>query len=193
MVAIDPAATALAIRDIGRGSCGPGLAASGIAGALRSAAMATLPLALLLAPALASAASNKVRITNLGDVAFGAIGNLGTDAVRSQSVCLYADTNTNSYNITATGTGPAGAFELSSGVASMPYEVQWSSASGQSTGSQLAPNVPLAGQLSSGTQQTCSNGPATTASLILVLRSAALSSAAAGTYSGTLTLVVGAE
>jgi hypothetical protein len=141
----------------------------------------------------AAAASNKVRITNLGDVAFGTIANLGVDAVRSQSVCLYADTNTNGYTITATGTGPAGTFELTSGLAQMPYEVEWSSSPAQSSGVQLAPNVPLTGQVSGATHQTCNNGPATSASLILMLRSSALSSAQAGSYNGTLTLIVGPE
>ena len=147
----------------------------------------------LLSAAPVSAASNKVRITQLSDVAFGTLANLSIDAVRSQSVCVYADTATNGYDVTATGTGPGGAFQLSSGAQSMSYEVQWSSSAGQSSGTQLAPSSPLTGQTSSATQQTCNTGAATTASLIVVLRSAALSSATAGTYNGTLTLVVGAE
>ena len=73
----------------------------------------------LLIPAATMAASNKVRITNLTDVAFGSLANLSVDAVRSQSVCLYADTNTNGYSITATGTGPSGAFQLTSGAAAL--------------------------------------------------------------------------
>ena len=148
---------------------------------------------LVLSPSQASAASNKVRITNLTDVAFGTLANLSVDAVRSQSVCLYADTNTNGYTITASGTGPSGAFQLTSGLVALAYEVQWNSAAGQSSGAQLVPNVPLASQTSGATHQTCGNGPATSASLVLVLRSSALSSARAGTYSGTLTLIVGPE
>jgi hypothetical protein len=148
---------------------------------------------LLLASGPAHSASNKVRISNLSDVAFGTVANLGVDALRSQNVCLYADTATNGYNVTAAGTGPGGAFQLSSGPAAMSYEVQWSSSSGQSSGAQLTPNVPLTGQVSAATHQTCSNGPATSASLIVLLRSTALSSATAGTYNGTLTLVVGPE
>jgi hypothetical protein len=58
---------------------------------------------------------------------------------------------------------------------------------------QLSPNVPLTGQTSAASHQVCSNGPATSASLIVLLRSAGLSSVTAGTYSGTLTLLVGAE
>lgn len=148
---------------------------------------------LLLHCSPAIAASNKVRITNLTDVAFGTVASLNTDAVSSQSLCLYADTNSNGYNITATGTGPGGTFALSSGLSSLSYDVLWSSSPGQSSGTQLTPQVPLTGQVSTARQQTCNNGPATSASLVVVLRSAALSSATAGTYSGTLTLLVGAE
>ena len=147
----------------------------------------------LLIPAEAMAASNKVRITNLSDVAFGSLANLSVDAVRSQSVCLYADTNTNGYTITAMGTGPSGAFQLTSGLAVMDYEVQWSSSAGQSSGAQMAPNIPLTGQVSPATHQACNNGPPTSASFIVLLRSNALSGAEAGAYNGTLTLVVGPE
>jgi hypothetical protein len=154
-------------------------------------ALSGVLLLVIASPALA--ASNKVRITDLSDVNFGVIGNLGVDAIRSQSVCLFADTNSNGYNVTASGTGPGGAFVLSSGPRTMSYEVQWSNSSGQGSGTQLASNVPLTGQVSGATHQTCSNGPATTASLIILLRSNVLSSATAGAYNGTLTLVVGVE
>lgn len=138
-------------------------------------------------------ASNKVRISNLTDVAFGTLGNLSTDAVQSQSLCLYADTAANGYNVTAAGSGPGNSFELAAGSQSLGYEVQWSGSSNQTSGTKLEPNVPLGGQTSTGAQQTCNNGPASTASLIVILRSAALSSASAGGYSGSLTLLVGPE
>jgi hypothetical protein len=165
--------------------------------ALQRVGAAVLPaltgLQLLVTASPALAASNKVRISDLSDVNFGVIANLGVDAIRSQSVCLYADTNSNGYNVTASGTGPGAAFVLSSGPNTISYEVQWSNSSGQSSGTQLASNVPLTGQVSGATHQTCGNGPATSASLIILLRSNVLSSATAGAYNGTLTLVVGAE
>jgi hypothetical protein len=162
-------------------ACGLGLRAIGIA------------LLSLLAPQPLSAQSNNVRITQLSDVAFGALANLGVDAVRTQSICVFAHTANEGYRVTATGSAPNGAFALSSGASLLDYEVQWSPSPGQSTGSQLSPNTTLTGLTSTATQQTCNNGPATSASLILVLRSAALSSARAGSYSGTLTLIIGPE
>ena len=156
----------------------------------RALALLGAALSLYGSPALAA---DKVRITGLADVAFGTIGNLGIDAVRSQSVCLYSNSSTNGYNVTATGGGPGGSFQLSSGGLSLPYEVQWSSSAGQSSGTKLDPNVPLTGQVSAATHQTCGSGPASSASLIVVLRSSALSSATAGTYNGTLSLLVAPE
>jgi spore coat protein U-like protein len=138
-------------------------------------------------------ASNKVRVSSLSDVAFGSVANLTSDAIQSQSLCLFSDTVTASYNVTAVGSGLSGAFELASGTQTLPYDVQWSGAPNRTSGSQLTPNVPLVGQTSNASHQVCSNGPATTASLVILLRATALSKAVAGTYSGTLTLIVGPE
>lgn len=149
--------------------------------------------AALSASSTPAAAADKVRLTNLSDLAFGTVTNLTIDAVRAESVCIYSTSKTNGYHVIASGTGPGGAFELSSGTDTLAFDVAWSSSSGQSSGSLLTPNVPLTGQVSSATQQTCNAGPATTASLVVILRAAALSSALAGTYNGTLTLVVGPE
>jgi hypothetical protein len=143
------------------------------------------------APALA--ASNNVRITKLSDIAFGTVANLSADAVQSESVCVYANSAANGYNVRAVGSGAGGAFALTSGSANLPFDVQWSPAAGQSSGAQLTPNAALGGQVSSATQQTCNAGPAASASLIVILRSATLSSAPAGAYNGSLTLVIGAE
>ncbi len=150
-------------------------------------------LASLAVGSAASAANDKARITGLTDVAFGTIANISVDAIQSQSICIYSNSVTNGYNVTASGTGPGGNFQLLSGAQSMPFEVQWSAASGQSSGTQLSPNVPLTGQTSSANQQSCNAGPPSSASLIVILRSSALSSVTAGTYNGTLTLVVGPE
>lgn len=150
-------------------------------------------LALFAGAAPASAANDKARITALSDVTFGTIANLSVDAINSQSVCVYSTSAASGYNVTASGNGPSGAFQLLSGAQALPFEVQWSGTSGQTSGIQLSPNVPLTGQVSIASQQTCNSGPASSASLVVILRSSALTSATAGTYSGTLTLLVGPE
>lgn len=146
-----------------------------------------------LASAPAGAQSNNVRITSLSDVAFGSLANLGVDASAAQNICVYANTSGQRYRVTAAGSAPGSQFALTSGANLLPYEVQWNASSGQSSGFALSPNFPRTGLVTAATQQTCNSGPATSASLILVLRATALSSATAGSYSGTLTLIIGAD
>ena len=134
-----------------------------------------------------------VRITGLSDVPFGTISNFASDSIRSQSVCIYAKGSGDGYRVTAIGSGSGGAFGLSSGGNTLPYEVQWSDTTGQTSGSLLLANQPLAGFHTGegpGAKEDCSKGPPTTASLIIILRSAALGAAISGTYAGTLTLLV---
>lgn len=149
--------------------------------------------ALLAFGASPASAQNRVRITKLSDVAFGSLSNLGADAVQAQSICVFSQTATRGYHVRAMGSGPGNALALVSGSNLLAYEVQWNQLSGQSSGTQLTSGVTLTGQISAATQQTCNSGPSTSASLILILRSTALSSAAAGSYAGTLTLILGPE
>ncbi len=139
------------------------------------------------------ATAQKVRITNLSDVDFGLISNLQADALRAQNVCLYSNSAGGLYSVTASGSGAGSSFTLSNGTSALPYEVQWSSQSGQSGGASLTPNVAATGQSSAATHQFCNSGPAASASLIVVLRSSALSQAREGLYSGSLTLLIAAE
>lgn len=138
-------------------------------------------------------AADRVRITGLSDIGFGTLSNFAADAVRSDDICVFSNTSPERYRVTATGSGTGGAFLLSSGANTLAYDVQWNDNDGQVTGTQLLPNQPLASQSSNATQQRCNNGPAATASLIVILRSSALSAASSGTYSGTLTLLVAPE
>lgn len=196
MVAIKLDATAPVKADSAsrRPSSGRQLAHAAFAWAAK-AGVFSVPCALasLALASPADAANDKTRITGLTDVAFGAIANISVDAIQTQNICVYSNSATSGYNVTASGTGPGGNFQLLSGSLSLPFEVQWSATSGQSSGTQLNPNVPLTGQISSANQQSCNSGPASSASLVVILRSSALSSATAGTYNGTLTLLVGPE
>ncbi|WP_147416755.1 hypothetical protein [Sphingomonas edaphi] len=139
------------------------------------------------------ASAQRVRITNLTDVNFGTINNLAADAINSQSVCVWANGSGSDYSITATGSGPGGSFSLMNGSWQLPYQVRWNSQPGQTNGTLLSAGTPITNQVTNAQNQTCGNGPPTTASLIVVLPSASLSSATAGSYSGTLTLIVAPE
>lgn len=139
------------------------------------------------------ASAQKVRITNLSDVDFGLIANLQAETRRSQSICLYSTSVGNAYSVAASGSGPSGSFALANGSSSLAYDVEWSQQSGQTSGTLLSANGILTGQTSAATHQFCNTGPATSASLTIVLRAPELSQAREGSYSGSLTLLIAAE
>lgn len=79
---------------------------------------------------------------------------------------------------------------MNSGASTLAYEVEWAQAPGQTSGTSLSPNIVLAGLTSSASNQSCSPS-GTSASLIIVIRALAASAATAGSYGGTLTVIVG--
>jgi hypothetical protein len=149
--------------------------------------------ALWLALVPQTATAQKVRITNLTDVSFGLIANTQAEARRSQNICLYSNSAGGAYSVSASGSGAGSAFVLSNGPDLLPYAVDWSDSSGQTSGVELAPSVALTGQQSSVSHQFCNSGPATSASMTIVLKAADLSQARQGNYAGTLTLLIAAE
>lgn len=136
----------------------------------------------------------RVRISGLSDVTFSN-ADPSADASNAQNVCVWSNTSTRGYTITATGSGAANAFTLASGaLPDVPYTVEWAASSGQTSGTSLAAGTTLAGQTSTATNQDCSAGPSASASLVVSIGSSTLQSMTAGvTYNGTLTLVVAPE
>lgn len=133
---------------------------------------------------------SRARISGLNDVSF-LNQDPTSDASSSQDVCVWSNTTTKAYTITASGDGAAGAFTLTDGSGTVPYSVEWSSSAGQSSGSALSTGVASVSLLSTATNQSCASGPSSSASLIVKLASADLSTMATGsTYAGTLTLLV---
>lgn len=133
---------------------------------------------------------NRARITGLTDVAF-----LNQDpaaaASSAQNVCVWSNTATRRYTVTATGDGSGGAFTLANAALTVPYSVQWSGSSGATSGTALTAGAASAAFTSTATHQACSSGPAASASLIVGITSTDLSTMqAATTYTGVLTLLV---
>lgn len=136
------------------------------------------------------AGAQAVQISKLSDVSFGTLSNLQTDSVQSQSVCAFSGLLGGRYSISASGSGGGGAYTLTDGSHTLPYEVQWSTTAGQTSGTQLTAGSTLSGQtmlLSCPVLQTVNS------SLIVILRGTALSSARAGNYGGTLTIILSAN
>jgi hypothetical protein len=148
-----------------------------------------LLIAFLLAMS-STAHAQSVQITQLSDVAFGTITSVAADQVRSQSVCAFSGLLGGTYTITATGSGTAGAFTLANGSAALPYEVQWSTTAGQTSGTNLTSGKPLTGQTM---LLSCPVLATVNSSLIVILRGTSLSVATAGNYTGTLTVILSAN
>lgn len=133
---------------------------------------------------------NRARISGLSDVAFTS-QDPNTAASSAQNVCVWSNTATKGYTVTATGSGAANAFTLANAALTVPYSVQWNASSGQTSGTALVTGTASAGLVSTATQQTCASGPATTSSLVVGIGTADLGGMqSATTYTGTLTLVV---
>lgn len=136
----------------------------------------------------------RVRISGLDDVNFLNV-DPAAGVSNAQDVCVWSNTSTRGYNITALGNGTGNAFTLASGaLPTVPYSVRWNASAGQASGTLLGVNTQLIGQVSTATNSGCTSGPAGSASLIVSIDAAALDSMTANeTYTGTLTLVVAPE
>lgn len=139
---------------------------------------------------ISASVPNRARITGLSDVSF-ANQNPSTAASNAQNVCVWSNTATKGYTITATGSGTASAFTLTNGTGTVPYSVQWAASKDQTSGSALTAGTASSSLISTATQQTCSSGPTASASLIVGIATTDLGGMTAGSnYTGTLTLLV---
>ena len=157
-----------------------------------SSALGLIGFALLIGLPDQAHAADKVRIAGLQTVDFGQLYGLGDRSI-SQNVCAYSSSVTNGYSVTATGTGAGGTFELNSTISSLPYEVLWADASGQTSGTSLIAGTPIGGFHSTATQHFCNTGPSSSASMTIVVRSGSIESARAGSFSGVLQIMIAPE
>lgn len=143
--------------------------------------------------AISASVPGRVQLSGLSDVSF-TNQDPSTAASNAQNVCVWSNTSTRGYNVTATGSGTGNAFTLANGAQTVAYNVQWAGSTGQSTGTALASGTALTGLTSTATNAGCTAGPATTASLIVSIPAANLQSMQSSlSYTGTLTLVVAPE
>ena len=142
---------------------------------------------------ISASVPSRVRISGLSDVAF-TNADPSVDASNAQNVCVWSNTATRGYRVTATGSGTANAFTLANGALTVPYSVEWSASSGQTSGTALSTGTALTSLTSTATNSGCASGPASSASLIVKVLSSNLQTMSASTsYTGTLTLLVAPE
>ena len=143
--------------------------------------------------AITLSVARRVQISGLSDVALVAVSPQAA-AISAQNVCVWSNTATKGYSVTASGSGAGNSFELSSGSGTAAYAVAWSDAAGQATGTPLNSGSVLSGLTSSATSPDCSSSGAASARLVVTVDPATLQATTPDTaYAGALNLVVSPE
>jgi len=164
-----------------------------VAGPAQAATQGTMGSTSTGSVSISASVPGRVQLSGLSDVSF-TNQDPSTAASNAQNVCVWSNTSTRGYNVTATGSGTGNAFTLANGAQTVGYNVEWAGSTGQSSGTALTSGTPLTGLTSTATTAGCSAGPVTTASLIVKIPTTNLQSMqAALSYTGTLTLVVAPE
>ena len=136
----------------------------------------------------------RVQLTGLTDLSFGTLDPT-TAAANSENVCVWSNTSTKGYNLTATGDGggTGNTFKLASGANKLDYTVEWAGTSGATSGQALTTNVAKTGFTSNATNPACSSS--TSATLLVKFSTAQMQAAvsSATAYTGALTLLVAPE
>lgn len=139
---------------------------------------------------ISASVPTRTRITGLSNVAF-TNQDPATAASDAQDVCVWSNTSTAAYTITATGSGAGSAFTLTNGSGTVPYSVEWAGSSGATSGAALTAGTASGSLTSTATHQTCASGPSASASLVVKMSTADLGTMTGGSsYTGTLTLLV---
>lgn len=133
-----------------------------------------------------------VQISNANPINLGAY-NIGSgDVVGSDNLCIFRSGGTN-YQITASGTGAAGAFELQNVSAqTIPYSVTWTDSSGTRA---VTPNTTLTGLIGAiSSDNTCGGGAFDNASLnIRVFEADITAAGSSGNFADTITILLAPE
>lgn len=130
----------------------------------------------------------RVQISGLEDFAFGQYpgnGNVEDD----DDICVYSNSPTAGYRVTATGSGTSNAFTLTDGDSNtIPYTPFWNDEIGTTDAIQLFPNAITQTQTGANNQSyTCVTG-GDSANVRVFINSADISGKPNGNYTGTLTL-----
>ena len=132
--------------------------------------------------------NDEVRISGMTDIN---LNFSGTDVTGNTSVCIYRNTAA-TYEITATGSGTAGAFELSNGTDTVDYTVAYDDFTSATPVVPLTTGNTVTRDGADQTDDTCtgllSTGP--TGDISVTVNASDAAALPAATYSGTLFLMV---
>ncbi len=128
-------------------------------------------------------------INNLSDMTFTSLNPVAALSSK-ENVCVFSNSLLGgTYSITATGSGAANAFTVSNGTFTVAYTVNWANTANASSGTLLTAGVPLGGLTTGLLSSLCTLG-ITNSTLFVSFSSTNLQNARAGSYTGTLTLLI---
>lgn len=128
-----------------------------------------------------------VRISNLTDINLGVFA--GVDAVGTSNACVYRN-GVDTYNLTASGDGAAGAFTLTDGSNTVVYSVTYDDGTGAAT---ATTGVTLTGLTGADPASEICGTTGNNGVIEVTVAAAAAAALPSATYSGTLTLLVAPE
>jgi hypothetical protein len=128
-----------------------------------------------------------LQLSGLQDIALGMWDGLN-DMAGADSMCIYIN-SAGLYSVTATGSGPGGAFAVSNAGQNLAMTVTWNDGTGAVA---LAPGVTLANRANSNSASpSCSSHAADNGTLGVLVTAATLNaSPITGNFAGTITLTV---
>lgn len=138
--------------------------------------------------AITATVPNRALITNLADVTF-TNADPSVAATNSQGPCVWSNTSTRNYTVTATGSGTSNAFTIASGSSVIPYSVGWANSAGASSLNSLVAGSASSAVASNATNISC-GGSGNSTLKVTIAASDLQDMIATQTYTGTLTLVV---
>lgn len=131
---------------------------------------------------------NRALITSLSDVNF-TNADPSVAATSSQGPCVWSNTSTRNYTITASGSGSAGAFTIASGTSVIPYSVGWANSANATSLTSLTAGSASSALASNATNISC-GGTGNSTLKVTIGASDLQNMVATNSYTGTLTLVV---
>lgn len=136
--------------------------------------------------AVSASVPARARISNLSDVTIAATAGAVSSA---QGPCVWSNTATRAYRITASGSGNAGAFSLTNGTTPIPYNVDWAAAPGAVSFTPLSATTQSAPFIATSATSNCAGGPDSTLRITIGAQNVA-KMVSGQVYQGTMTLVV---
>jgi hypothetical protein len=139
---------------------------------------------------ISSSAFSNVKISNLDDINFGLYSGFG-NLRHNENICINTIPMSN-YRVTIWGSGASGAFVVSNGLKTIPFEVKYRNRTGNgNSGTNMSPGIPLTNQNRSSSELNCPSG--LNANINVGFARKDLQAASSGRYSGRLTITIAPE